>query len=775
MYRRILSCFLAVFAMCSLFSCAPSRQPDGEEASLPAYSGERVIYPIRVGDVVLQSGMLYEKQQANADYLKSLDVPTLLYFFYVTAGLDVPAGTMPYGGWEAGNTGGSVAGHTLGHYLSALSMLYASTGEAWCLERVNAIVTELGKCQAESGYLMSRPEEDFSAVLRGDGSNSVLFYTVHKILAGLYDAYTYAGSKEALSVACGMMDWIYDFTSPLSESQCATVLRVEYGGMNEVAYNIYAVTGDEDHLAVAEFFNEKLYLDAWSSGKDNLTGIHANTQIPKAVGFARGYMLTGDETLLDAAEFFWEIVAESRTFATGGNSEGEAFGYPEHTSDQIWYNPDETCNIYNMSKLSACLFAVTGDVKYADYMERALLNGLAGSIDEDGCKTYYQWLCTDAKKLFHSPEDSFWCCTGTGMETFSKLGSMIGFLTDRGLIVNIYENAVFRVDDREVTLTGDGQRNLFTFSGEGRMELMLRVPYYVSRAVAVLNGMTVEGKTENGYFILDRIWHDGDELEFFLPYGGYYEETPDDPDTVAVKYGPYLLAAVGKRYEKKNFLSLDALVSLSALVPDANGDFTLSDGGETVVLRRYADIANETYTVYFRAETELPEEALTKDPAMRASVSCDFDASYSRPDRLSANIWYDASGLSHYLEAVNDGIAAKDSSSLSPYANDLFRFTSPFLFVPAGGKTGHYIQYDFDGTQTLTETGVYFAAGNGTAIPSSFEILYLSDGTWKTAGASVKTVRDGFSTLSFDPIETESVRLVIRSDSPCGIIEWQIH
>ncbi len=777
MYRKILSLLLALLSVFTLFlpACTPAvRQPDGEEEPLPAYPGERVISPLRAGDVILNAGMLYEKQQANAEYLKSLDPATLLYFFYVTAGIDVPAGTMPYGGWEAGNTGGSVAGHTLGHYLSALSMLCASTGEAWCLERVGEIVTELGRCQAEDGYLMARPAEDFSALLRGDGSNSVLFYTVHKILAGLYDAYVYTDNGEALSIACGMMDWIRNFTAPLSESQRATVLRVEYGGMNEVAYNLYDVTGEEDYLAVAEFFNEALYLDAWSGGKDNLTGIHANTQIPKAVGYARGYTITGDPALLEAAEFFWDIVVNGRTYATGGNSEGEAFGYPEHTSDQFWYNPDETCNIYNMSKLSAYLFAVTGDVKYADYMERALLNGLAGSIDGDGCKTYYQWLCTDAKKLFHSPEDSFWCCTGTGMETFSRLGSMIGFRTDRGLIVNVYENAVLRVGDREVTLTGDGQRNVFTFTGEGRMELMLRVPYYASAAVAVLNGTTVTGKEENGYLVFDRIYHDGDTLEFFLPYGGYYEETPDDPDTVAIKYGPYLLAAVGKRYEKKNYLSYGALFSLSSLLPDADGSFLLKDGEETVTLRRYADIVNETYTVYFRSVGELPPEAKEEDPAMRAAVSCDFGAAVTRADRLSGNIWYDASGLSHYLEAVNDGITAKDSSSLSPYANDLFRFASPFFFVPAGGKDGHYLRYDFDGEKTLTETGVYFAAGNGVSLPSSFELQYLSDGTWKTAGTSEKTVRDGFSTLTFDPITTEAVRLVLRADAPCGIIEWQI-
>ena len=504
--------------------------------------------------VVLEEGMLLDKQTANEKYLKSLDSDRLMYFFYTTARLPVRNNASPYLGWEANNVGSSVAGHTLGHYLSAISLMYQSTGDEWYKNKVDDIVAELEKCQKYNGFLFSRDESDFDAVERGENTNGVLYYTVHKILAGLFDAYTCTGSEKALELASEFMDWIYFRISHLNENQLASMLLVEYGGMNEIAYQIYEVTQKEEHLAVAEAFNEALYLDAWAENRDNLSGKHANTQVPKAVGFAKGYLVTGEQKLLTAAVNFWNMVVNGRTFATGGNAENEHFGDAGKTSDQFYFNPDETCNIYNMCKLSAYLFEITGEAKYADYMERALLNGLAGSIDSDGRKTYYQWLGTDSHKLSHSDTGAFWCCTGTGMETFSKLTQMLAFTSDDGLKINIYQSASYNLDGAAFTLVNDDETNTLTFTRGGELKLSLRVPYWAKSYSLKLNGEALSAKEENGYLKLDRTFSEGDVLEYVTEFSVYTESTPDDEDVFAFKYGPYLLAAVGPRYEKKNYV-----------------------------------------------------------------------------------------------------------------------------------------------------------------------------------------------------------------------------
>ena len=780
--KRILCALLATILLLGTFaSCTEPTPmyPDAQEEPLPGYTDAREILPLNVGDVVLNAGMLYEKEQINARYLESLDPDTLLYFFYVVADMKIPNGVIPYGGWEAANGGWSVAGHTLGHYLSAISMLYASTGAQWCTDRVTYIVDQLSAAQADNGYLMSRPEEEFAVVLRGDGSNGVMFYTLHKILAGLYDAYLYADSDRALDVASDLLNWVYDNVKDLNEAQRAAMLGVEYGGMNEVAYNIYALTEEESHLAVAEAFNEAKYLNAWANGEDNLTGIHANTQIPKAVGYARGYMVTGEETLLRAAEFFWDIVVNGRTFATGGNAEAEAFGHPEHTSDQFWFNPDETCNIYNMSKLSAYLFTITGDVKYADYMERALLNGLAGSMDEDGCKTYYQWLYTDAKKLFHTETDSFWCCTGTGMETFSKLGSMLAFSTNRGYAVNIFADATFTYQNLTVSMTNDASLTSFTFEGEGRMELLLRVPYYAAYTTVLINGETVHPTKENGYLVIDRVFKSGDALEYFTPYTVYMEDTPDDENCVAIKYGPYVLVADGMRYELKNYLAGDPGAGwmrdmTAALMLNDDGTFTLHTDDFDMPMKRYCDVVSENFTMYFDLQSDLPVEATMPDIAMRASVASDTGSAYSRTQKFGANVWYDTTtGLSTYLEALNDGMIGVDSTARSPESNDLFTFAVPVYQLSAGN---HWVEYTFDEEQSVSEVSVYFYRSASVPLPKTFSVQYWDGSAWQSVtGADALTIKaDTFSTMTFDGVSTTALRLVFNSASPVGIIEWSV-
>ena len=752
-----------------LTACGENTPPEPQYEGVSAFS---------LGDIVLDEGTLLDKQQQNEAYLKSLDVDRLLYFYYTSAGLPVRNDVMPYGGWEAANTGSSVAGHTLGHYLSAVSMLYAVTNDAWYLETVNDIVAELEKCQKENGYVFSRPESDFDAVLAGRGDNGVLFYTVHKILAGLVDAYKYAGNETALEVAGSFTDWIYSKIGNMSEQQIASMLAVEYGGMNEVCYLLYEITGKEEHLKVAEAFNEQTYVKAWSEGVDNLARLHANTQIPKAAGFAKGYMVTGDKQLLDAALFFWDIVVNQRTFATGGNAENEHFGPAGITSDQLYYNPDETCNIYNMCKLSSYLYEITGEMKYADYLERAILNGIAGSIDEDGCKTYYQWLSPDAQKLFHSEHDSFWCCTGTGMESFAKLASMFAYQTEEGVRLNIFQSATYRCQGTEFTVENDGERNKITFVTGGPLKLELRVPYYAEYTLVQLNGVSQSTAPQDGYITIDRTFSAGDVIDYQIGFEVYTEATCDDEDVIAVKYGPYLLAAVGKRYEKRNYLTADqeALSNLKSALSVEGDGFVLRTGEDEIPMKRYCDITDETYTVYFQRVDQLPEEAKEPDLAMRARPFSDLGYTVTHSIKAGHNVWYNADGSCTYLEALNDGVISVDSSGKSEFSNDLFTFYVPYVQIPAGT---HSIGYEFDEAVTVSSVSLYFYDNFAiTKVPESYTVQYLdADGNWvDVANMSEATVKwDQFNTVTFDAVSTTRIRVVLTSGRQMGVIEMKVN
>ena len=733
---------------------------------------------LAVGAVTLEEGMLLDKQTASETFLKGLDADRLLYFFYTTARLPVRNNASPYLGWESANTGGSVAGHTLGHYLSAISMMYRSTGDEWYLYKVNDIVGELQKCQKYNGFLFSRDESDFDAVERGEQSSGVIYYTVHKVLAGLFDAYVYAGNETALQLAGEFMDWIYFRISHLNASQIAAMLLVEYGGMNEIAYQIYEVTQKPEHLRVAETFNEALYLDAWAENRDNLSGKHANTQVPKAVGFAKGYLVTGDQKLLTAAENFWEMVVAERTFATGGNAENEHFGDVGVTSDQIYFNPDETCNIYNMCKLSSYLFTITGEAKYADYMERALLNGLAGSIDENGLKTYYQWLSTDSRKLFHTHDGAFWCCTGTGMETFSKLTQMLAFASGDELKINIFQNAKFTHNGAVFSLRNEDETNTLTFAEGGKLRLSLRVPYYAKSHTLKLNGESLSAEEANGYLTVEREFRAGDVLEYNTEYRVYTESTPDDEGVFALKYGPYLLAAVGRRYEKKNYLAGyfngGWMSNLSAALEKTADGFVLHTDDFDVPMKKYCAITDEFYTAYFERVDALPAAARTEDFAMRATVSSDLGYDEFPAFPRDHNVWYDYSGSCPYLCAVNDGYVGVNSVAKSPFSNALFDFYVPFVSIPAGE---HWLAYDFGRARSVSGISVYFYDNIATiTAPKNYAVQYWTGSEWKSVKnqSQPTTKRDRFNDVTFDTVSTTKLRIVLTAEKAAGIIEWKV-
>lgn len=311
------------------------------------------------------------------------------------------------------------------------------------------------------------------------------------------------------------------------------------------------------------------------------------------------------------------------------------------------------------------------------------------------------------------------------------------------------------------------------------MELLLRVPYYAAYTTVLINGETVHPTKENGYLVIDRVFVSGDTLEYFTPYTVYTESTPDDENCLAIKYGPYVLVADGLRYELKNYLAGTVGQGwmrdiTAALTPHDDGTFTLHTDDFDMPMKRYCDVISENFTMYFDLQADLPTEATTPDIAMRASVASDIGSAYTRAQKLGGNVWYDVTGLSHYTEAVNDGVVSVDSSARSPESNDLFQFTVPFYYLPAGD---HWIEYTFDEEQTVSEASVYFYQSASVPLPTALSVQYWDGSAWQSvSGASAMTIAaDTFNTLTFDEVNTTALRLVLSSAGPMGIIEWSVH
>ncbi|HXB32942.1 MAG TPA: glycoside hydrolase family 127 protein, partial [Puia sp.] len=518
-------------------------------------------YPFSVKDVRLMDGPFRKAMELDARYLLVLEPDRLLSEFRAHAGLKPNA--EKYGGWESSG----LAGHTLGHYLSACSMEYAATQDTRFRDRVNYIVGELEVCQKArgSGYIGAIPREDtlWAEVAAGkirshgfdlNGAWSP-WYTVHKIMAGLLDAYLYAGNTKALQVERRMADWTGTIISGLSDSVRQRMLACEYGGMNEVLANTYAVTGDKKYLLLSYDFYDKRILDSLALGLDDLAGKHSNTQIPKVIGCARRYELTADEQDKRIAESFWSIIVSEHSYATGGNSDYEYLGRPGQLNDELTDNTTETCNTYNMLKLTRHLFAWHPSAALMDYYERALYNHILASQDHrDGMMCYFIPLRMGGHKEYSDSFNTFTCCVGSGMENHVKYGEGIYSRgADGSLYVNLFissrldwkEKGV-RIEQRSGIPAED--RVVLTVTAAraaSRWVLRVRRPYWAGKGVRVLvNGMlqkkmTVEG---DGYLAIRRTWRSGDRVVVELPEDLHSEAMPDNPERVALFYGPVLLA-----------------------------------------------------------------------------------------------------------------------------------------------------------------------------------------------------------------------------------------
>ena len=509
-----------------------------------------VALPFDLARVRLLSGPFLEAVNVNRRFLMAQDPDRLLHTFRLTAGL--PSAAPPLGGWEAPEN--ELRGHYTGHYLSAAALMSAQTGDVELKARGERIVSELARCQQPNGYLSAFPEEFFDR-LRAGRPVWAPFYTLHKIMAGLLDMHTLAGNAQALDVLKGMARWTGGWVQPLGDYEMQRVLEREYGGMNEMLYNLSAVPGggNERYRYLAHRFDHERFFGPLAAGRDELKGLHANTNIPKVIGAARRYELLGEARDRRIAEYFWREVTGQRTYCTGGTSNGEGWNAePGVLASELSGYTQEDCTTYNMLKLTRHVFGWTAESACADYYERALFNGILGSQHpSDGEKLYYVSLAAGLWKLFGTPTQDYWCCTGTMSEAFSKLGDSIYFHDNAGLWVNLFIASELDWSEKGVRLT---QETAFPAGGATtltvrvprptRFAMRVRVPYWAAgRNAATLNGRPLEGfAAPGGYYVLDRVWRDGDRLEVTLPLDLHVQPMPDDDSLQAFMYGPLVLA-----------------------------------------------------------------------------------------------------------------------------------------------------------------------------------------------------------------------------------------
>lgn len=520
---------------------------------------EQQVYAFRLSDVKLLDSPFTQAMELDAQYLARLEPDRFLHCFRKYAGLEPKA--PQYGGWETA----TISGHSLGHYLTAIALLYAAGGDEEFKQRVDYIVDELAECQQAwgNGFVggFPRSQEVFTEIkngtIRSQGFDLnglwVPWYTQHKLFMGLVDAYLYCGNEKARQILIGLTDWSWDCVGRLTDEQFQRMLDCEHGGMNEAFAEVYAITGDQKALALAERFYHHRILDPLAAREDKLNGIHGNTQIPKLIGLARLYQLTGKEQYHTASSFFWDTVVQNRTYVNGGNTDSEHFFPPEEFSRHLTPYTAETCNTYNMLKLSRKLFAMNPDASTMDYYERALYNHILASQDpKEGMMIYFCPLKSGHFKTYNSPFDSFWCCTGTGMENHVKYGESIYFYNDNALYVNLFIPSVLNWKEKGVKLTqqtgypADGKIQLtLECQSPVNLSLKIRQPHWLTDPVQyqINGGHTLTAQTAGDFLAFERTWKNGDVLTFELPMKLRIETMPDDPRKVAFFCGPVLLAA----------------------------------------------------------------------------------------------------------------------------------------------------------------------------------------------------------------------------------------
>jgi len=613
---------------------------------------------VRLGDGPFRAAV-----QTDLDYALALDVDRLLAPFLREAGL--PAVAVSYGNWESSG----LDGHIAGHLLSALALLWRATGEPETRRRAEHIVTELARAQRAhgTGYLGGVPG---GAVLfeslrhRGraaaqslsGGSHWVPWYNLHKTFQGLMDAHVLLGDEQALEVVVRLGAWWLDVARTIDDDTFEIMLDTEYGGMNEAFAELALLTGRDDFAAMARRFSHRRILDPLRAHRDALTGLHANTQIPKAVGYAATADVTDDDALRDAAHFFWRTVVEHRTVAIGGNS------VREHLHDAADFTPmiddregPEFCNTSNMLRLTRRLAEHELQPEHLEFAERALFNHVLGSQHPTGGFVYFTSMRPRHYRVYSQPYEGFWCCVGTGLEAQARYGEWVFGIEDGALAVNLYTPAEAQVDALaahvrvEAALPDSGEVRI-TVEGEARFPLRLRVPAWAGELTDLrVDGEPADGARLPGAVVLDRTWHPGSTVTFRLLVPVRAERLPDGSPWHAYLAGPVVLAARAGTERLDGLRADDSRMGHIAhgpLLPLADtpivsagtaahrrrdGRYEVDAAGRTLVLEPFAGIHDERYTVYWpvadddpasrRAELERLDDGLGLDEATIDAVA----------------------------------------------------------------------------------------------------------------------------------------------------------
>ncbi len=585
-----------------------------------AKSGARVsAAEIQIEDFSLSDVTMTDSYSANAfekeiAYLLSFDANRLLCGFRENAGLNTN-GARRYAGWE--NT--LIAGHTIGHYLTALAQAYqnptltdAQRGKI--SDMLDTLLAGMRECQQHSrgkeGFLwagqiknQNNVEQQFDLVEQGKTNiieeSWVPWYTIHKLMQGLVDVYKSTGKETAKTIASDLGDWTYNRASRWSDATHNTVLSIEYGGMNDCLYELYAITGKDSHAVAAHYFDEtRLHETVLKGGTNVLNNKHANTTIPKFVGALKRYIVLDGKTVngekvdasryLQYAEAFWDMVTTHHTYITGGNSEWEHFGADDILDKERTNCNCETCNSYNMLKLSRELFKITGDRKYMDFYEGTYYNSILSSQNpETGMTTYFQPMATGYFKVYSSQYDSFWCCTGSGMESFTKLGDTMYMHSGNALYVNFYQSSVLNWKEQNVKITQESNipaedTAKFTVEGSGTLDFRFRIPSWKAGNMTItVNGEKYAYKTVSDYAQVTGDFKSGDVIAVTIPAEVQAYNLPDNKAVYGFKYGPLVLSAeLGTANMEKSSTGMWVTIPKDAVVGSQN--ITLAKEGQSV-------------------------------------------------------------------------------------------------------------------------------------------------------------------------------------------------
>ncbi|WP_316783676.1 glycoside hydrolase family 127 protein [Pedobacter frigiditerrae] len=522
--------------------------------------GQDKLQAFSLNEVRLLDGPFKAAQQTDLAYMLSLNPDRLLAPYLKDAGL--PTKAEQYGNWE--NTG--LDGHMAGHYLSALSLMYGSTADVKVKEKIDYVISELEKCQVKNGngYVGGVPggkaiwEEIKHGKIRANSFSLngkwVPLYNIHKIYNGLYDAYAVTGNLKAKNILIKLTDWCIDLVENLSDAQVQEMLKSEHGGLNEIFANVAAITGDKKYLALAKKFSDLSILNPLLNQKDALNGLHANTQIPKVIGFEQVAKVANDATWANAAYFFWQTVVKNRTISIGGNSVREHFNPINNFSSMIDSREGpETCNSYNMLRLTKQLFLANPSANYVDYYERTLYNHILSSQSKTGGFVYFTPIRPGHYRVYSNAQEGFWCCVGSGLENHAKYGELIYAHSKTDLFVNLYIPSTLNWKEKGLSIT---QQTTFPNSETSKLSVKInkpssfainfRYPAWVTNNTLTIfiNGKKqVVTKNAAGYASIYRLWKTGDVVNITLPMHTSTEFLPDQSNWVSFLHGPIVLAS----------------------------------------------------------------------------------------------------------------------------------------------------------------------------------------------------------------------------------------